>query len=829
MAYTPSTSFTFTGGAYAPSSAFVFIPPLTTGDMAGVLAGVSGRFVAANAPQSTIAATLNGITGHVDATVAPQGSVGGTLSELVGQFNGRNLDPLTEGRVSGILAGIAGQFVAANAPQSSITAVLEGIAGQFDAALAAQGDIDGTLPGVSGRFIGFNVANTGAIQATLSGISGGFVGRYDANVRRYLVAGLGAAQGTTAALTTEHRLTCNRGVYASIDARVSQHAATRLPTTVGVCFNSTSPIGGDVHADVFDADSLGMQIAVGLQQLTSVDEVSRVRIDRATSIDQALFAALYRLEHIDTVLRHPVDDAGTTLRTLFHRIYGEPPEGYRYTPGMMFAFAANADYTPSVSFRWPYVVPFTDLADSQQFGVRYGFMSHWQRAMRTKRRVCVPVQNARRPDAYGGALIVDPPRPPPDMPPHDTFVITDQRVYIMQHALSVTLHDLTPVPMASVRLSYDADSYAWQFNGQLADAAALALITQTPGQPPVQLIITINGYNWRVLVERIEHGRQFGQRTINVIGRGLTALLGKPYEQPASATQSSALTVQQLADLQLPVGWTNVWTAATWLVSAGAHSYNNQTPIQALAGIVNDIGAMLVPARDSQTIHIMPRYPVLPWDFDAVTPYISIPESAILSLTQRPTIPIQANGVYVHGSAVGGVLGWCRLTGTAGERLMPTANNALMTDVIGCRALGSRLLAGQYTQPAIQSLTLPLDGVAIPLINVGELAEITLDNAPVRGIVNSVSIEAGLASVRQTIQIGEETPNTWVMFKDLLPSDPLLVATMSNTDGMTSLMRLLDGGVVRVRGTGVVGNKYYIRGGRIDGDAPSMVQHEVVI
>jgi len=62
-----------------------------------------------------------------------------------------------------------------------------------------------------------------------------------------------------------------------------------------------------------------------------------------------------------------------------------------------------------------------------------------------------------------------------------------------------------------------------------------------------------------------------------------------------------------------------------------------------------------------------------------------------------------------------------------------------------------------------------------------------------------------------------------------MPRDPLLVGTLSSTDGTTSLMTLIDAGVVRVRGTGTVGNKYYLRSGRIDGDAPNMTQNDVVI
>jgi hypothetical protein len=238
---------------------------------------------------------------------------------------------------------------------------------------------------------------------------------------------------------------------------------------------------------------------------------------------------------------------------------------------------------------------------------------------------------------------------------------------------------------------------------------------------------------------------------------------------------------------------------------------------------------MIVPSRNSKALDIMPRYPVLPWDFGLISPDVTVPESVITDLVQRPVIPYQANGIYVHGSEVGGVVSWCRLDGTDGARLAATVSNALMTDVVGTRSLGSRQLAAQYSQPALKSFTAPMDGSIIPLIAVGNLISVTVDSVAINGIVNGVSLVASLGSVRQTIQIGEETPNTWALFRELLPRDPLLVATLSVTDGTASLMTLLDNGVVRVRGTGSVGAKYYIRGGKIDGAAPNLTLSEVVV
>lgn len=149
--------------------------------------------------------------------------------------------------------------------------------------------------------------------------------------------------------------------------------------------------------------------------------------------------------------------------------------------------------------------------------------------------------------------------------------------------------------------------------------------------------------------------------------------------------------------------------------------------------------------------------------------------------------------------------------------------------MIGCRALGSRILAGQYTQPTVKSVTLPLDGDVFPLAGIGQLAAITIGAETERGIINSISIDASLGRVSQTVQIGEETANVWALFKELLPRDLLLIGTRASTDGSISVMTLIDGGVVSGRGTGTAGGKYYIRSGRIEGEAPAMAPQEVVV
>lgn len=803
-----------------------------------------------------------------------------------------NFSPLPDGSAVGILSArlddAAGSFSGEVVTVSSgtISAMLDDATGAFSGAAQSglSGTISATLEDATGAFsAAMPPAALGTISATLDDVAATFSASYDYNTHRFITSTWAATEATMQPIAASvHSIQLMPAPSSSQAAAVVSAA---LPILAGVQsdLDQSAPLWFETKSTQQAGQALAQAANVDLAQLQPAAADVCADTKETAGISSETQAGFNLLAFNIFDLCGDVDDAGKTHHTFTRSFYSEPNPAYtpstdfdlggvshyspvvveriRYFPSSELVFSEPmpadeqpvvldfpgfnvpyydyifhiydepaAPYSPSTDFVLPYSSQLVTVNDVDQIGgIRFSFAAAWQTAGRLDVERCVPVDAARRPPP-GTSIWIDPPRAPPITPPeHVVFNIPSKTAYIMNHSLSVTLLDLTPIPMASVQLSYDADAFAWQFSGQLADKAALPLVKQAAGQPPVQLIITINGYSWKVLVERIGRGQEFGRNSITISGHGLTALLGQPYQQPASATQGGALTVQQLAELHLPPGWSINWTAPTWLVPAGAYSYNNQTPIQALASIAKDIGAMLVAARDSQTITIMPRYPVLPWDFATAAPDVTIPEAAIVAVNETTVAPSQANAVYVHGGEIGGVLAWCRLNGTAGDRLASSVSNALLTDVVACRALGERILAGQYEQPGIQSITLPMDGVMIPLLSGGQLAEITVDGSPVRGIVNGVAIEATLASVRQTIQIGEETPNQWTLFKDLLPRDPLLVATLSSTDGGTAIMTLLDGGVVRVRGTGTPGAKYYIRAGKIDGEAPNMAQNEVVI
>lgn len=405
--------------------------------------------------------------------------------------------------------------------------------------------------------------------------------------------------------------------------------------------------------------------------------------------------------------------------------------------------------------------------------------------------------------------------------------IPPQRVYIVIHDISLS-RDGTPVPCQSFTLALDADSWAWQFSARLLGPDALGMLAPS-GDAPVILDADVNGYTWACIVDTWREEDAHGSRSINVSGRSLSAELGAPWQLPGSGVSTTLRLAQQLAGDQLPSGWTLTWDLVDWLIPAGAWVWDRMTPISAIQAIAAAAGGIVIPGRNARTLTVQARYPVLPWEFGAATPDLTIPAAAITGLSLSSTPDTQANAVYVHGGSVGGILARVLLDGSAGDRVAPTVHDALITHADAARGRGGRILAGQYRQPALRGFSMPI-GTGFPLANLGALVLAEYQSEQYRGIVNAVTVTAGEGKARQSITMGEETPNTWARFRGLLPDRPLLVATIATVHGDgTATVTLPDGSPVRVRGTGTAGDAVYIRDGRIEGEAPSLPYSNIPI
>ncbi len=760
-------------------------------------------------------------------------------------------------------------------------------------AIPAIGSFNVQLDDVTGTFSGKTVPIFGKFNTVLDGCVGFFDGKYDSNVKRSLIRGVNSKLETMKSARLNAAFLQLNAVKNVVSVKAQQESTNQISAATVSVEQNTLKISTEKVSLQDSTLQISAKTSFKHEQAIPKKMVLSSVVETATPLNSKTNADLQQLIPIGSRFEFVVEDVNDATHVFNVSLNKQMPSEYWYTPAAAFTIAAQPpsrifsltesvyqaespvafnlvssvsntpafdlgliDVKPVTTVRTifdsvstytaepDFVYSFTDakkrLTESvQRGGFRLSTTVATKKATSNGRKSCfkseaTKVLYSQRQVFSGGGgggnggTVIDPPRPP--LPPTDviTFTIPTKTVYQMQHTITATLVDLTPLNVAGISLSLDADSWAWQFSCKLLDVDQLPLLVSA-GDTPIEIIITINGFEWRVLAEKTTHTKTFAKDEIGLSGHSLSALLAPPFLQPHSATQADLFTVQQLAELELPNGWTIDWQAQNWNVPAGAFSYTAKTPIQVISEIAADIGAIVIPSRNSRTLKIAPRYPVLPWQFTEATPNLVIPDSALKTLTYRAVIPAQANGVYIHGGEVGGVIGWCRLTGTDGGRLSQTVTNSLMTDAIGCRALGERVLAGQFTQPSLQSFALPLNSTDMPLVNVGDLVRVNVGDSQVRGIVNSVSITANLKEVWQTVQIGEETVNVWSVFKQILPREPLLVGTLSSTDGQTSLMTLIDGGVISVRGTGTSGAKYYVRAGRIENEAPHLVQSEIVI
>jgi hypothetical protein len=719
-----------------------------------------------------------------------------------------------------------------------IAATLDPLTAQFAGAIPVNGVIVVQLQPLTGLFEGRNFSVRGEFAATLEPLIGGMAGNFDPNVIRYTTAHFcsPSQDGKPQAHRTEFRR--DQATYLPGETHADRDQATPLSAKTCAPRNPTAPTHTKTCAPVDAATPVSNQALAVFEQMTPVDKHQCALTDDATPLSTSTVAPVYQLELIFTESCHPIQDASVAVHIFKRRAWAD---GFNpYTPTPDFVLTYDPSYSPDAPFVWTQTALPIDLAESyQQAGIRHSTTGYWQNAERLELKKCSLQQDAMQ-ALSGTSTPIDPPRPPVvDPPGHVTVTIPTKQVYNMLHTASVTLLNGTPILMNNLSLSHNADSFAWQFSGELLRKEDIALLTQSGGTP-VQLVVTINGVVFKVIPSPVvEHNYSFGRRSITVPGVGLTALLDRPYEQPTSATQDAQLTIQQLAELNLVSGWTLNWSSAMpqpWVVPGGVYTHVQKTPIQALAGLAQDIGCILVPSRNSQEITITPRYPKLPWNFSQLSPDVVIPANAVTSVTHQTVIQSSINGVYVnctHNQGNSGRIGWCRLNGTAGDNLASPVGNDFITDVIASRLLGERILSGYAPQPPIKSFTMPMDNATFPLLEIGQFIEVSADNQAARGIVNSVSLHYNLTAsdvdVSQTITLGEETRNEWTFFKNLLPSDPLLFANLVSTNGESSLMTLLDGGVVRVRGTGTVGGKYFIRSGRIDGQAPDLQLDEIVL
>lgn len=353
----------------------------------------------------------------------------------------------------------------------------------------------------------------------------------------------------------------------------------------------------------------------------------------------------------------------------------------------------------------------------------------------------------------GGGLIP----PAPDVPTIDTtkpIRPTRRRSYVMQPELRCyRLSDNQEINIVSATWSISRSNWAATIN--LSCGSRIDRDRLLSGGPQLFKLL-INGYEFYGLAEEGSMSHSFGQSSWTISGRSSIAALGAPNVSARSYTNATAKNVVALITDELAgSGWTVDFDMTAFNVPANAFSYQNKTPIEAIAQIVAGIGGMLYPDGETNTLHVKPQWPVVPWAMTLAVPDVAIHDNVIISYNSSPANTPFFNAVFVRGEQQGVECKVLR-TGSAGNLLAPDTVDAIITDQQAARQRGTAILAdcGRKEQ---YSITLPIMADLPPCLP-GMLLGVTWQTDIYKGLVDSINIAAsrgndGSMTVRQQIGV----------------------------------------------------------------------------
>lgn len=330
-----------------------------------------------------------------------------------------------------------------------------------------------------------------------------------------------------------------------------------------------------------------------------------------------------------------------------------------------------------------------------------------------------------------------------------------RRIYVVQNEVSLRRVDGDiAIDCPSLQLSIDADSWCWGFSASVPGSELAKLDPASYGEP-VELEAIVNGTSFRILAESISRDRTFGRSALRVSGRGRAAVLDAPYAAARTFGSDVSATVQQLAEQALtvagvPSGWLIDFGPDDWLIPAGVWSHQG-SPISAINRIAEAAGAYVQAHPSDDTLLILPRYPVGPWDWATATPDFELPSAVV----QREGIEWVDRAVYnrafVSGSTTGGVLAEITRTGTAGDQVAAMVTDALCTTLAAGRQRAMPILAnvGRQATVSLRLPVLPETGVIRP----GALVRYVDGSVTRVGMVRGATVGAGRPQVWQTIGV----------------------------------------------------------------------------
>ncbi|MCY1506477.1 hypothetical protein D9M68_407290 [compost metagenome] len=433
-----------------------------------------------------------------------------------------------------------------------------------------------------------------------------------------------------------------------------------------------------------------------------------------------------------------------------------------YVPGQPLAFTfGDALYTPPLAgavFFTFQAITRGRVTRTVDGGLASGFgtarrLEQWRRFLWGWARPLDPKPTGiTYPDYSGPVIVIDPPVEPDIL-----------ETYMIANSVSlVVLPSRTPLDATSIKVSLDIDSFSWKFSADLFGRTSLNLV-RPDANGPKTVELEINGWRWLCLVERYSRQVKFPGERYSISGASRTQLLAEPYAPKRSAVNGVAINARQAAEDQLlNTGFTLCWDATgigppDWSIPAGAFSYQDQTAMQVIARVAEAVGAVIRPARDADTLTVLPRYREAVWFWSSAIMDRIIPGEIVTEVGGEWSPQPVWNSVYVSGTTHGVAVD-VRRTGTAGDQPAPDVYDDLVTATDAARSRGISEISKGGDQEIV-SLPIPLfpvGGSAPGLVEPAMLCEVREPGETWRGLCLATEISAagiGAAKVTQTLRL----------------------------------------------------------------------------
>jgi hypothetical protein len=324
--------------------------------------------------------------------------------------------------------------------------------------------------------------------------------------------------------------------------------------------------------------------------------------------------------------------------------------------------------------------------------------------------------------------------------------------YPVTNTISVIdLRDNTELPIENVSMTLEDGGAFWSLRAQ---GRPLLFQKLTTGPQPALVKVTINGVEWRCVVEQLDATRAFANNPVAIGGRSLAALCDAPYQFSQQWVTDAPTTAAQICAIANTFTSVEVeWQMDDWFVPAGAWSFQG-TPMDAVRAVAGAAGAVIEASRTEQKLFVRSRYPTLPNEWPTRAPDVQVAWSATDNESYSRADQPAYDGVLVAGQSQG-AWGLVRYAGTAGTNQSPMITDPLLTDLPALRERGKSIL-GRSGKQALVTRSLQLrTGSGLPgLIERGAIIRFVDPGETWEGIVRSVTVSAAFGgAVRQVVTV----------------------------------------------------------------------------